>query len=66
MMNTGVPDRERRLLEQVISLAHALRQERERLARLLSDLEEEIAVLALKLDGRPTVITLAHGGRRRS
>ena len=66
MMNTGVPDRERRLLEQVISLAHALRQERERLARLLSDLEEEIAALAMKLDGRPAVITLAHGGRRRS
>lgn len=40
-------------------LAHNLRDEREQLARRLTDLEQELSVLASKLDGRPAVITLA-------
>ncbi len=59
MKDTSIGEREQRLLEQVIVLAHNLRDEREQLARRLTDLEQELSVLASKLDGRPAVITLA-------
>lgn len=65
MKATSDPDRKTRLLEQVVSRARSLRDERERLARRLTELEDELSVLASKLDGRPAVITLAHGERRR-
>ncbi len=63
---TSLPDQEWRLLEQVISLARALREERERVARRLAELEKELSVLATKLDGLPAVITLAHPEQHRS
>lgn len=66
MTDTSFPDRERRLLEQVVTLAQTLRDERERLARRLSDLERQLAALASKLDGQPTLITLGSRGQRRS
>ena len=55
-------ERERKILEAVSALARSLRDERERLAKRLAELEHELAVLACKLDGQPTFVTL--GGRR--
>lgn len=43
-------DREHRLIEAVVSLAKSFREERDRLARRLSQLEREIDALALRLD----------------
>lgn len=62
MMDSRVSERGERLLEQIVSLAQSLRDERERLARRLTELERELSVLASKLDGQPTAITL--GPRR--
>ncbi len=42
--------REERLIEAVVSLAKSFREERDRLAHRLSELEREIDVLAIKLD----------------
>ena len=51
-MNDGAPDddRERRLIEAVVSMAKSFREERDRLARRLSQLEREIDALAVRLD----------------
>ena len=62
MLDSTVSQSEQRLLEQVVSLARSLRDERERLARRLAELERELSVLASRLDGQPTAITL--GPRR--
>ena len=43
-------DREHRLIEAVVALAKSFREERDRLARRLSQLEREIDALGLKLD----------------
>jgi chromosome segregation ATPase len=43
-------DREQRLIEAVVSLAQSFREERDRLARRLSQLEREIDALAVRLD----------------
>ena len=43
-------DRERRLIDAVVSLAKSFREERDRLARRLTDLEREIDALAVRLD----------------
>lgn len=43
-------DREQRLIEAVVSLAKSFREERDRLARRLSQLEREIDALTFKLD----------------
>jgi predicted RNase H-like nuclease (RuvC/YqgF family) len=43
-------DREHRLIEAVVSLAKSFREERDRLARRLSQLEREIDALAVKLE----------------
>jgi hypothetical protein len=43
-------DREQRLIEAVVSLAKSFREERDRLARRLSQLEREIDALTVKLD----------------
>lgn len=43
-------DREQRLIEAVVSLAKSFRDERDRLARRLSQLEREIDALTVKLD----------------
>ena len=52
MSDTPLPaqDREHRLIEAVVSLAKSFREERDRLAHRLSQLEREIDALALKLD----------------
>ena len=65
MKDTDLGDREPRLLDQVISLLRTLRNERERLTRRLTDLEQELCVLASQLDGRPAVIALASRGQYR-
>ena len=46
----AVEDRERRLIEAVVSLAKSFREERDRLASRLTQLEREIDTLAVKLD----------------
>lgn len=46
----AVEDRERRLIEAVVSLAKSFREERDRLASRLTELEREINSLAVKLD----------------
>ena len=43
-------DREHRLIEAVVSLAKSFREERDRLARRLSQLEHEIDALGVRLD----------------
>ena len=52
-------ERERRILEAVSSLARSLQAERERLARRLGQLEQELDVLASRLDGEPALIAPA-------
>lgn len=46
----AVEDRERRLIEAVVALAKTFREERDRLASRLTQLEREIDSLAVKLD----------------
>jgi len=43
-------DRERRLIEAVVSLAKTFREEREQLLLRLTQLEHEIEILAIRLD----------------
>jgi len=43
-------DRERRLIEAVVSLAKTFREERDQLIRRLTQLEHEIEILAIRLD----------------
>jgi hypothetical protein len=45
-------DRERRLIEAVVSLAKSFREERDRLVRRLSQLEQEMVILSLRLDAQ--------------
>jgi hypothetical protein len=45
-------DRERRLIEAVVSLAKSFREERDRLARRLSQLEQEMVILSIRLDAQ--------------
>jgi hypothetical protein len=45
-------ERERRLIDAVVSLAKSFREERDRLARRLGELEREIDALAVRLDQR--------------
>jgi len=58
MHEPALGERERRIMEAVSSLAWSLRHDRERLAKRLAALEHELAVLASKLDGQPTFVTL--------
>ena len=48
--SVAADDRERRLIEAVVSMAKSFREERDRLARRLSQLEREIDALAVRLD----------------
>jgi hypothetical protein len=48
----SVEDRERRLIEAVVALARSLRDERDRLAARLREVELELSRLAPKLDAR--------------
>ena len=45
-------DRERRLIEAVVSLARTFRVERDRLARRLTELEREIEALAFRVEAQ--------------
>ena len=45
-------DRERRLIEAVVSLAKTFREERDQLMRRLTQLEHEIEILAIRLDAQ--------------
>ena len=49
---TAVDDRERRLIEAVVSLAKSFREERDRLVRRLCQLEQEMVILSLRLDAQ--------------
>jgi hypothetical protein len=53
----SVDDRERLLLEVVVALAKALRDERDRLSRRLAEVEEELESLPVKLGTHPGVPT---------
>lgn len=61
-----VDERDQRLAEAVEALARSLREDRDRLARRLGQLERELAVLASKLDGSPALVTLRDFAPRRS
>ncbi len=52
-MSTVVDERERRLIEAVVALARALRDERDRLAGRLREVEDELSSLATRLDVTP-------------
>ena len=47
---SAADERERRLIDAVVSLAKSFREERDRLARRLTELEREIDALAVRLD----------------
>jgi hypothetical protein len=47
---TAADERERRLIDAVVSLAKSFRDERDRLARRLGELEREVDALAVRLD----------------
>lgn len=47
----GGDDRERLLIEAVVALARSLRDERDRLAERLREVEHELSSLASRLDG---------------
>lgn len=47
---TTLDERERRLIEAVVSLAKSLTEERERLARRLAEVERELRLLAGKVE----------------
>jgi predicted RNase H-like nuclease (RuvC/YqgF family) len=50
ILDADADDRDRRLMETVVSLAKSFGEERDRLARRLSELEREIDDLAVRLD----------------
>jgi hypothetical protein len=47
----SVEERERRLIEAVVALARSLRDERDRLAARLREVERELSALSSKLEG---------------
>ena len=53
-MNESPPDddRERRLIEAVVSLAKTFREERDQLMRRLCQLEQQLEILAIRLDAQ--------------
>jgi len=58
-------ERERRLAEHMASATQSLREERDRLAKRLADLERELANLAARLDAPSAFATTGDSGRRR-
>jgi uncharacterized coiled-coil DUF342 family protein len=59
-------DRERRLAEHMASATRSLREERDRLAKRLADLERQLANLAARLDTPSAFATSGHSGRHQS
>lgn len=47
-----VEERERRLIDAVVALARSLRDERDRLAQRLNEVERELGLLVAKLDAK--------------
>ena len=59
-------DRDRRLAAHIQSATQSLREERDRLAKRLADLERELENLATRLESPSTYLTPGDSGRRRS
>jgi hypothetical protein len=59
-------DRERRLAEHMASATRSLREERDRLAKRLADLEKQLANLAARLDAPSAFVTSGGSGPRQS
>lgn len=59
-------DRERRLAEHMASATRSLREERDRLAKRLADLERQLANLSARLDAPSAFATSSDSGRRQS
>ena len=59
-------DRDKHLAAHIQSATQSLREERDRLAKRLADLERELANLAARHDAPPAYATSVDSGRRRS
>jgi hypothetical protein len=59
-------NRDRHLAAHIQSATQSLREERDRLAKRLADLERELANLATRLDSPSAYVTSGESGRRRS
>jgi len=59
-------DRDRHLAAHIQSATQSLREERDRLAKRLADLERELENLATRLESPSTYVTPGDSGRRRS
>ena len=59
-------DRDRRLAAHIESATKSLREERDRLAKRLADLERELANLSNRPDAPVEYATSGHSGQRRS
>jgi prefoldin subunit 5 len=59
-------DRDEHLAAHIQSATRSLREERDRLAKRLADLERELANLAARHESPPAYATAGDSGRRRS
>ncbi|MGH6691721.1 MAG: hypothetical protein ACREF4_13700 [Gammaproteobacteria bacterium] len=59
-------DRDRHLAAHIQSATQSLREERDRLAKRLADLERELENLATRLESPSAYVTSGDSGRRRS
>ena len=59
-------DRDRHLAAHIQSATQSLREERDRLAKRLADLERELETLATRLESPSSYVTSGDSGRRRS
>jgi prefoldin subunit 5 len=59
-------DRDKHLAAHIQSATQSLREERDRLAKRLADLERELANLAARHDSPQAYATSGYSGRRRS
>ena len=59
-------DRDKHLAAHIQSATQSLREERDRLAKRLADLERELATLAARLESPSAYVTSGDSGRRRS
>jgi len=59
-------DRDRNLAAHIQAATQSLREERDRLAKRLADLERELATLATRLESPSAYVTSGDSGPRRS
>lgn len=59
-------DRDKSLAAHIQSATQSLREERDRLAKRLADLERELATLATRLESPSAYVTSGDSGQRRS